>query len=65
VIFEEPTPAEAIRALEPDVLVKGADWGAQEIVGRDTVEARGGRVVRVPLVSGESTSALLERIRHT
>jgi rfaE bifunctional protein nucleotidyltransferase chain/domain len=65
VIFDEATPAEVIRALAPDVLVKGADWGEQNIVGRDAVAALGGRVVRVPLLAGESTTALLERIRRT
>ncbi len=65
VIFDEPTPAEVIRALAPDVLVKGADWGADAIVGRETVEARGGRVVRIPLVAGQSTTTLIERIRRT
>jgi D-beta-D-heptose 7-phosphate kinase/D-beta-D-heptose 1-phosphate adenosyltransferase len=65
VVFDEPTPAELIRALLPDVLVKGSDWGEQEIVGRDVVEAGGGRVVRIPLVPGRSTTGLLERIRHS
>jgi len=63
VVFDEDTPHQLIAALQPDVLVKGADWGADAIVGRDVVEARGGRVVRVPLEPGYSTSALLERIR--
>ena len=47
-------------ALQPDVLVKGADWPADRIVGRDTVEARGGRVVRVTVEEGYSTTALVE-----
>lgn len=63
VVFDEDTPAEIIRAVQPDVLVKGADWPADQIVGRDTVEARGGRVVRVPLEAGYSTSAIIERIK--
>jgi rfaE bifunctional protein nucleotidyltransferase chain/domain len=63
VVFDDDTPAEIIRAVQPDVLVKGADWPADQIVGRDTVEARGGRVVRVPVEPGYSTTALLERIR--
>ena len=63
VIFDEETPYELIASLQPDVLVKGADWGTDAIVGRDIVEARGGRVVRVPIEAGHSTSALLERIR--
>ncbi len=62
VIFNEDTPAEIIAALQPDVLVKGADWAADQIVGRDTVEARGGRVVRVPLEQGYSTTTILERV---
>lgn len=61
--FDEDTPAEIIRAVQPDVLVKGADWPADQIVGRDTVEARGGRVIRVAVEPGYSTTALIERIR--
>jgi D-glycero-beta-D-manno-heptose 1-phosphate adenylyltransferase len=64
VIFDEDTPAEIIGALQPDVLVKGADWASDRIVGRDTVEARNGRVVRVPLEEGHSTTAIVERIRR-
>jgi cytidyltransferase-related domain len=63
VIFGEDTPAEIIRLVQPDILVKGADWPADHIVGRDTVEARGGRVVRVPVEQGYSTTAIVERIR--
>jgi rfaE bifunctional protein nucleotidyltransferase chain/domain len=63
VVFDEDTPHEIIEALQPDVLVKGADWAADRIVGRDAVEARGGRVVRVPVEPGYSTTALLERMR--
>jgi D-beta-D-heptose 7-phosphate kinase/D-beta-D-heptose 1-phosphate adenosyltransferase len=65
VIFGEDTPAEIIRSLQPDILVKGADWPADQIVGRDTVEARGGRVVRVTVEPGHSTSALVERVRSS
>jgi rfaE bifunctional protein nucleotidyltransferase chain/domain len=64
VVFDEDTPHEIIAALQPDVLVKGADWAADAIVGRDVVEARGGRVVRVPIEAGHSTSALVEKIRR-
>ena len=64
VIYDEPTPLEVIRALEPDVLVKGADWAPHAIVGRQEVEAAGGRVVRVELVPGLSTSAIVERVRR-
>lgn len=62
-IFDEDTPAEIISRVQPDVLVKGADWGPGNIVGRDTVEARGGRVVRMPIEEGWSTSALLNDLR--
>lgn len=64
VIFDEETPADIIRRVQPDVLVKGADWAADQIVGRDTVEARGGKVVRIPVEQGWSTTAILERIRQ-
>jgi rfaE bifunctional protein nucleotidyltransferase chain/domain len=65
VVFDEDTPHEIIRRIQPDVLVKGADWGPDDIVGRDIVEARGGRVVRIDLVPGFSTTTLIERIRQT
>lgn len=65
VIFEEYTPAVIVRELQPDILVKGADWPADQIVGRETVESRGGRVVRVPVEDGYSTTALIERIRRS
>jgi rfaE bifunctional protein nucleotidyltransferase chain/domain len=64
VIFDEETPAEIVTRLQPDVLVKGADWPADQIVGRDTVEARGGEVVRIPVEEGHSTSALIERVKQ-
>jgi D-beta-D-heptose 7-phosphate kinase/D-beta-D-heptose 1-phosphate adenosyltransferase len=64
VVYDEPTPLEVVKALVPDVLVKGADWGENAIVGREEVEAAGGRVVRVDMVPGRSTTAMLERIRH-
>jgi rfaE bifunctional protein nucleotidyltransferase chain/domain len=63
VIYDEPTPLKVIVALQPDVLVKGADWELDQIVGRREVEAAGGRVVRVDLLKGRSTTALLERIQ--
>jgi D-beta-D-heptose 7-phosphate kinase/D-beta-D-heptose 1-phosphate adenosyltransferase len=65
VIYDEPTPIALIEALSPDVLVKGADWPLNEIVGRETVTGRGGRVVRVPVIAGQSTSAVVDRIRRT
>ena len=63
VVFDEDTPHEIVTAVQPDVLVKGADWGENAIVGRDVVEARGGRVVRIQLAEGYSTTKILERIR--
>lgn len=64
VVFDEDTPRDIIRAIQPDVLVKGADWPADQIVGRDTVEARGGVVIRVPVEEGHSTTAVLNRLRE-
>jgi rfaE bifunctional protein nucleotidyltransferase chain/domain len=63
-VYDEPTPREVVRALLPDVLVKGADWAEDAVVGREEVEASGGRVVRVEMVPERSTSSILERIRH-
>jgi rfaE bifunctional protein nucleotidyltransferase chain/domain len=65
VIFDEPTPQAIIDRLRPDVLVKGADWAADAIVGRETVEAGGGRVVRVPIEQGWSTSAIILKAKAT
>jgi len=63
-VFDEPTPQRLIERLQPDVLIKGADWGPGKIVGRDVVEKGGGRVVRIPLLKGYSTSGLIERIQR-
>ena len=63
VLFDQATPLELIKSLAPDVLVKGADYPRESIVGGDWVESRGGRVVRVPLVGGFSTSSIVERLR--
>ena len=63
VLFDEDTPDAIIRAVQPDVLVKGADWAADQIVGRDTVEARGGRVVRIAVEEGFSTTAIVAKIK--
>ena len=63
VLFESKTPLALIQELAPDVLVKGADYPRNAIVGGDEVEARGGRVVRVPLVDGFSTSSIVGRLR--
>ena len=65
VVYDEPTPLAVIEALVPDVLVKGADWPLDRIVGREVVEQAGGRVVRVELVPKRSTTGLLERIRES
>jgi rfaE bifunctional protein nucleotidyltransferase chain/domain len=65
VLFDEDTPLELITRLQPDVLVKGADYSRDAIVGAELVESRGGRVVRVPLVHGFSTSSIVERLRAT
>lgn len=62
IIFDEPDPGDLIRQIAPDVLVKGADWSEDRIIGADTVKACGGKVVRVPLVPEVSTSALIRRI---
>lgn len=61
-IFDESTPREIIVALLPDVLVKGGDWDIDRIVGRDEVEAAGGKVLSLPFVEGCSTSDVIERI---
>lgn len=61
-LFDELDPLVTIRSLVPDVLVKGADWGADAIVGRDVVEASGGRVVRMPLTEAASTTRIIEKI---
>jgi rfaE bifunctional protein nucleotidyltransferase chain/domain len=63
VIFDELTPRELIARLLPDVLVKGADWPGDQIVGREEVEAAGGCVVSIPVVPGYSTSDILRKIR--
>lgn len=61
-IFDDPDPFKAISALQPDVLVKGGDWPIEKIIGRDVVEARGGKVVNVPFVEGQSTTGIIEKI---
>jgi len=63
VVFDEGTPLQIITAIQPDILVKGADWDADAIVGRDVVEARGGRVVRIALAPGFSTTDLIGKVR--
>jgi D-beta-D-heptose 7-phosphate kinase/D-beta-D-heptose 1-phosphate adenosyltransferase len=63
-VFDEETPYLIIQALQPDVLVKGADWAADSIVGRDIVEARGGKVVRMAVEQGHSTTSIVNKIRR-
>ena len=65
VIFDEETPDAIVKAIQPDVLAKGADWAENAIVGRDTVEGRGGRVVRIPIEPGWSTTEIVKRIERT
>ena len=64
VIFDEDTPHEIVSALQPDVLVKGADYAEDQIVGADIVRARGGRIVRVSLVDGQSTTKVIEKSKR-
>jgi len=64
VIFDEPTPERLIARLLPDVLVKGEDWAPGEIAGRAAVESAGGRVLRIPIEPGYSTSEIIQRIRN-
>lgn len=61
IVYDDDTPLRAIVALRPDVLVKGADWPLDRIVGRAEVESWGGRVARVDLVPGRSTTTIIER----
>jgi D-beta-D-heptose 7-phosphate kinase/D-beta-D-heptose 1-phosphate adenosyltransferase len=65
IIFGEDTPAGAIDRLQPDVLVKGADWEGRDIPGRDSVERRGGRVVFAPFEAGYSTTLMLDTIKKS
>ena len=60
--FEEDTPLTLIRLLQPHVLVKGGDWSSESVVGREVVEADGGRVVLVPYQEGLSTTGVIERV---
>ena len=62
-VFDELTPERLVSRLRPQVLVKGADWGAARIVGRETVERDHGRIIRIPLLKGYSTTGLIKRIR--
>jgi D-beta-D-heptose 7-phosphate kinase/D-beta-D-heptose 1-phosphate adenosyltransferase len=62
-IFDEDTPRMLIARLLPDVLVKGGDWSVDEIVGREEVEAAGGKVLSLPYIEGKSTTEIIERIK--
>lgn len=61
-IFSEPDPYKLIAAIRPDVLVKGGDWPIEKIIGRDIVEAGGGKVINVPYIEGASTTGIIEKI---
>ncbi len=63
VVFDEDTPAELVAALQPDVLVKGGDYRPEDVAGGDSVRARGGRVVIIPLTAGHSTTATIAKLR--
>lgn len=63
VVFDEDTPFALVQRLQPDVIVKGGDYSPETIVGADVVTARGGRVVVVPLVAGQSTTSIIEKLR--
>ena len=63
-VFEEDTPEALIRALLPDVLVKGADYALEQVVGRKVVEEHGGRVELLPLLEGRSTTSLIQRAKE-
>jgi len=60
--FEDDTPLRLIQAIRPDVLVKGADYKKEQVVGWDTVEGYGGRIALAPLIDGRSTSSVIRRI---
>src|SRR5579864_9430727 len=64
-IFDEPTPRELIARVLPSILVKGADWGLDQVAGREEVEAAGGRVLSIPLAPGYSTTNIVQRIRNS
>jgi D-glycero-beta-D-manno-heptose 1-phosphate adenylyltransferase len=63
VVFDQDTPLDLVQQLQPDVIVKGGDYSPDTIVGADTVRARGGRVVVIPLTPGQSTTAIIEKLR--
>jgi len=61
-IFSQPTPLEIIKAVKPDILVKGGDWKVDDIVGGDFIDKRGGKIISIPLTKGYSTSNIIERV---
>jgi rfaE bifunctional protein nucleotidyltransferase chain/domain len=65
IIFEDDTPYDLIKALQPDILVKGGDWLESEIIGAEIVKARGGRVISLPYLAGRSTTDLIKAIQGT
>jgi rfaE bifunctional protein nucleotidyltransferase chain/domain len=65
VLFDEDTPIEIIKKIKPDILVKGADYELENIVGADYVQAQGGKVEAIPLTEGYSTTELINKIKHT
>jgi D-glycero-beta-D-manno-heptose 1-phosphate adenylyltransferase len=65
ILFDEETPAELIKLVQPDVLVKGGDWKPEQIVGHDTVKARGGEVVSIDYLPGYSTTAIEQKIKSS
>ncbi|HID40467.1 MAG TPA: D-glycero-beta-D-manno-heptose 1-phosphate adenylyltransferase [Calditrichaeota bacterium] len=62
-IFEQDTPLELIKQVQPDYLIKGGDYKVEQIVGKEIVEARGGKVLTIPLVAGRSTTSILQKLR--
>ncbi|MBF0330617.1 MAG: D-glycero-beta-D-manno-heptose 1-phosphate adenylyltransferase [Candidatus Omnitrophica bacterium] len=64
ILFDEPTPYELIKSIQPDILIKGADWKGKEVAGSDVVKANGGRVEFIRYVERLSTTNIVEKIRH-
>jgi len=64
ILFDEPDPLRLIKELKPDILVKGGDWGKDEIIGSDFVKSNGGDVIRIPLVKGASSTNIIDRIKR-
>ena len=64
VLFDEDTPYELIKKIQPDILVRGGDYKPEEVVGRDIVEARGGRLELIKFVEGKSTTNIINKINN-